>query len=123
MARPLTTLVVFFFAMNLFAGVLVSTGVAGVIGIDAQVGEDDKFDQEINQRENVSTGTEGGGTLFPMYNVLGDQLGGLYDTIYPGLNMMERAGVPDYITDDILGNLFSILTFIGIVSFIRGWGL
>jgi len=79
MARPVTTLVIFFFAFNLFAGMLLTTGVAGTLGVDANVGEDQEFNETKNDAKDVSTGTSTGSTLFGMYNVLSSQLGKNWD--------------------------------------------
>lgn len=121
MARPVTLLVVFFLSMNLFSGILISSGAAAGIGLDANVGGD-----EINQsvpREDFDTGSPTGSTLFGMYNVLTTQIENLFRTVYPGLAMMERAGVPDYILYGFLSPVFSLLIVIDIASFLRGWGL
>lgn len=123
MARPLTTLVVFFLAFNLLAGILLSTGIAGMLNLDADVGEDEKVTESVNQAEKVSTGTPLGNTLFGMYNVLAGGLQKVFAVIFPGLSMLERAGVPSYITKDLLAPLFSFVIFIDFVSFLRGWGL
>jgi hypothetical protein len=123
MARPVTTLVVFFVSINLIASVFMATGVAAMLHLDANVGGDEAVNDTVAAGKSVSTGSSTGSTLFGMYNVLANQVGGFYDVIYPGLHMFERAGVPGYITDGILGNLFSVLIFIDVVSFVRGWGL
>jgi hypothetical protein len=123
MSRPVTTLVVFFIAFNLFAGMLISTGVAGAIGLDANVGGDDAVDESVNKADKVSTGTGLGSTLFGMYNLLASGASDVFNAIFPGLNMLHRAGVPSWITGGLLGPLFSIVIFVDIVSFLRGWGL
>lgn len=123
MARPVTTLVVFFIAFNLFAGMLMATGVASMMGLNAEVGGDDAVNKRVQNSEDVDSGTSTGDTLFGMYNVLSTQLGGFFGAIFPGLNMLNRAGVPQFITGGFLGPLFSIAIFVDIVSFLRGWGL
>ncbi len=125
MARPVTTLVIFFVAFNLFAGMLLTTGVAGMLGVDANVGEDKKINQTTQNAEDVSSGTSTGSTLFGMYNVLAGQLGknGFFGTLFPGLRMLHRSGVPMFITEGFLGPLFSMMMAIGMVSFLRGWDL
>lgn len=123
MARPVTLLVVFFIGFNVFAGVLLSTGVAATLGLDATVGGDAAVDDATNQADSTSTGTATGGTLFGMYNVLATGFGGIAEVVYPGLEMLERAGVPTFITNQILEPLFTFAIFIDIVSFVRGWGL
>lgn len=122
MSRPVTTLVVFFIAFNLFAAMLSATGAAAAIGIDANVGGDDAVDEQTN-RDGVDSGSPTGSTLFGMYNVLSEQLSNFFGVIFPGLDMLNRAGVPGYVTGMFLGPLFSIVIFIDIVSFLRGWGL
>jgi hypothetical protein len=122
MARPTTVLLVFFLAFNLFAGVLVAEGVDEAIGIDASVGEDDEYD-EISGKEEVEAGTPRGDNLFGMYNVVTNQVKNIFTAIFPGLNMMDRAGVPGYITGGILGPIFSVVIIIEVISFLRGWQL
>lgn len=123
MARPVTTLVVFFVCFNLFAGILLSTGAAAAVGIDADVGEDEAVNSQVERGENVSSGSPGGSTLFGLYNTLANQAGNFFTTVFPGLRMLERAGVSGFLTTGLLGPLFSVMIFIDVVSFLRGWGL
>ena len=123
MARPVTTLVIFFAAFNLFAAMLMTTGVAGTLGVDAAVGEDDAVDQRVETSSDVSSGTTTGSTLFGMYNVLATQIGGFFNLVFPGLRMLNRAGVPGYITSGFLAPMFSLMMAIGMMSFLRGWDL
>lgn len=120
MARPVTTLVIFFVAFNLFAGMLSATGVAATIGIDSNVGGDE-ITNDVNRE--VDTGSPTQSTLFGMYNALGAQVSGLFASIFPGLAMLNRAGVPGYITFGFLSPLFSVMSVIAVLSFFRGWGL
>lgn len=122
MARPVTTLVVFFVAFNLFASMLMASGAAAAIGIDAEVGGDDAVADQTD-RSGVDSGSPTGSTLFGMYNVLSGQLSDIFGVIFPGLRMLERAGVPDEITGLFLGPLFSLFIVIGVMSFLRGWDL
>jgi len=122
MARPVTTLVIFFLCFNLFAGMVTSTGVADTIGIDAQVGEDQAFEDSTG-KDQIDTGAPTGSTLFGMYNVLTNQIKNIFFLIFPGLRMLTRAGVPSYITAGFLSPLFSVMIIIGLVSFLRGWDL
>lgn len=137
MARPVTLLVIFFVSMNLFASVLMSTGVAAMLGLDASVSQpcpDNPTDEQIenipdcsvqDQTSNseVETGTGQGETLFGLRNVLGGQVAGLFGTIFPGLKMLDRGGVPSYIIGGILGPLFTVMTTIAVLAFFRGWDL
>lgn len=123
MARPVTALVVFFLAMNLFAGMLGATGTDAMLGIDSDVGAGQATDDLQQQTNNVESGTSTGSTLFGMYNVLAGQISGFFHYIFPGLDMLHRAGTPGWITAGFLAPLFSVAIFVDVVSFFRGWGL
>lgn len=127
MARPVTLLVVFFLALNLFAGVLISTGAADTLGIDAEVGGDEQREDVVNDTATdangeggLPTGSPTSGTLFGLYNVVGGFLAGIFNYIFPGLRMLGRAGVPDSIIS-MLGSLFSVLMAIDVAAFVRGY--
>lgn len=121
MARPVTLAVVFFLALNLFSGVLIGTGAADTLGISAEVGGDQATDRlEGKSGDGIPTGSPSDGTLFGLYNVIGGFLGGIFEYVFPGLNMLGRAGVPDYITG-MLGTIFSLLITIDIAAFVRGY--
>jgi hypothetical protein len=121
MARPVTLAVVFFLALNLFSGVLIGTGAADTLGISAEVGGDQATDElEQKSGDGIPTGSPSDGTLFGLYNVIGGFLGGIFEYVFPGLNMLGRAGVPDYITG-MLGTIFSLLITIDIAAFVRGY--
>lgn len=122
MARPVTTLVIFFIFLNLFAGVLMSTDAAAAMGIETNVGGDDAVD-EVTGNDDVESGAPTGSTLFGMYNVLAEQVGGLFDVIYPGIEMMQAGGLPNYLANKILEPLATVIIIIDVISFFRGWGL
>lgn len=122
MARPVTLLLVFFLSVNLFAGVLMSTGAAATLGIDAEVGGDAATDELTGDAsKNVTTGSPSDGTLFGLYNVVGGFLSGLYEYLFPGLVMLERIGVPSFITKGILSPIFGLLITLFTASFVRGF--
>jgi len=118
----MTTLVVFFVAFNLFAGVMVSTGVADMLGMDASVGEDSAVDG-VADGQDLDTGSATDGTLFGSNNVIGAQLTNIFGVVFPGLRMLERAGTPNFITGAILGPLFSLFTVFSVASFVRGYSV
>lgn len=120
MPRPSTVLVIFVVSMNLFAGAFISMGVMDNIGVDDRVNENDNIPQE--QDTDLNTGSGVGGTLFGMYNVLTQQVEGVFSAIFPALDMLERAGVPTAITG-IFGGLFTFIIFFDVISYIRGWGV
>jgi hypothetical protein len=121
MPRPSTVLVIFVVAMNLFAGAFVTMGVMDDIGLADRGGQNDQIDE--NKNADLNTGTGVGGTLFGMYNVLSQQVEGVYSNVYPALDMMERAGLPGPLAYGVLGNLFSFVILFDVLSYIRGWGL
>lgn len=123
MARPVTTLVVFFLAFQLFALMLASTGAAAAIGLDVTIGEQAATQQLTAQTNDVPTGSPTGGTLFGMYNVLGGFMSSVYSYVFPGLRMLNRVGVPLYITDRFLGDIFTLLIAIDIAAYVRGYDL
>lgn len=122
MGRPVTTLLIFFLCFNLFAGILVDTGVASDLGVDTTVGTDDAVDNSTQAAQDVATGAPTGSTLFGMYNVLAGTVSAISDTVTAGHIMLAQAGVPTVITD-MLNVVFGIIIAIDILSFLRGWGL
>lgn len=119
-----TYLLVFFVALNAWAGVLQASGVDALLGIDAETGGDDAYDRfDESETRDIDTGTGTGDTLFGMYNVLTGVVGGFYDAIFPGLEMLNRMGVPSYITHGFIGNLVSVIVIFNLISFLKGTDL
>ena len=124
MARPITTLAIFFLSLSLFSGVLISSGVAATIGIDGNVQNNQAADQvQDNVTQATQTGSPGDQTLFGLYNVLATQLSKVLGIFNPGLVLLSNAGVPDFLVNGLLIPVVSLVKFIGIVSFLRGWDL
>jgi len=123
MARPSTVLVIFVVALNLITAVLAAQGVFAMLGVAGDISSQQTVTEASTQADSVATGNGVGGTLFGLYNTLAGAVGGVYDVIYPALNTFERAGVPAYITEGILGNLFTLIIFFDIASYIRGFDL
>lgn len=124
MARPITLLAVFFLTLSLFSQMLISTGVAATIGLDTQVGGDGAADEVTKTAESqVESGAATGDTLFGLYNVLATQVSDILGIFNPGLRMLENAGVPGPIINGLLMPIVSLVKFVGIVSFLRGWDL
>lgn len=120
MARPVTTLVVFFLLFNLWANVLIETGAASELGVDPDVGHDQLVDELESQ--NVPGGTGIGETLFGLYNLLARFVNTVFGFATAGVSMLGNAGVPsEYLT--LLETLFGVLLIIDLVSFYKGWGL
>lgn len=121
MASAVRMMAFFFLAFNVFAGVMLSTGVAATVGIDSTVAGEDTTQEFDKSQGELETGSPTGSTLFGLYNVVSNQLEGVYGTIYPGLKMLDRAGVPGFIIYDIFGNLASFALLMGLISFLRGY--
>jgi len=107
---------------------LQATGVAETLHLDQRVGGGEAQEQAVNQGQNIESGSPTGQTLFGMYNVLADQLSGILAIFNPGLRMLYNAGVPAFIVGGpgTIGLLPPVATFvkaIGVISFLRGWGL
>lgn len=119
MARPTTVLVIFLISINLIAGIVTAQGIDAMLGIDATVGGDSAVDSATSSTKDISTGSSVGDTLFGMYNVLASGVSDVYGSIYPALNMLDRAGVAGYIVYGILGNMFTFVIFFDVVLFLR----
>lgn len=122
MGRLLSTMVVFFFALNAFSGLLLTSGAAATLGISGQVevGGDDAAQTAESQSEEISTGAPTGSTLFGLYNVLAGILGQIYEVVFAGPVMLRNAGVPESITN-MLTAIVGLVYAMGLVSFLRGF--
>lgn len=123
MPRPTTVVVVFFLAMNLFAGVMVATGTDATLGIDTEVGADAAANSITGQQSNVPSGGGAFSTLFGMYQILTNFVHGIFAFVFPAVGMLSAAGVPSVITNQIITPLLSLVFVLDIVSFFRGWGI
>lgn len=123
MARPITILMFSFLFLNLWAGVLMSTGVAQTIGVDTAVGGDDALDTTRDRADDVESGAPTGSTLFGMYNVLAGGVAALTTITTAGPTMLQQAGVVPPVLGTMLKTIFSVVIAVGIISFLRGWDL
>lgn len=121
MASAVRLLAFYFLAVNVIAGAIIGLGIDHTLGIDATIAGEDTTEEFDKSESELETGSPTGSTLFGLYNVVSDQLEGLYGTIYPGLKMLDRAGVPDWIIYDMFGNLASFIIIMGLMSFLRGY--
>jgi len=128
MPRATTVFIVFFVAMNLFAGVFLSTGIAASLGMDDRIQTSDQVSQEVDDRRaedgaEIDTGAGTGTTLFGLYNsVLGGFIG-LFENVLPALKLLAYAGVPTWITGTLFGGMLGIVATIDGLSFVRGYDL
>lgn len=123
MARPITLLAVFFLSVNLFSGFVLTTGIGADMGMETQVGGDDKADWAVENASEIASGAPTGQTLFGMYNVLADGLSTLALPVTGGPQMLERAGVPSELVNQIIQPIVAVVIAVGMISFLRGWGL
>jgi len=130
MARPVTLLAIFFFSLSLFSGTLQTTGVAADLGLTNNVGGGEAADEVRATAENAETGAPTGSTLFGLYNVLGGQLSNILSIFNPGMRMLFNAGAPAWLVGNPFTNeigflppIASVIKLIGVMSFLRGWGL
>jgi len=128
MARPSTILVVFFVAMNVIAFAMLQMGVVAAMGLDGHIQSSDEIPdnpQDVDPDDNeygVETGSGVGGTLFGMYNVLSQQVSGVFSAIFPALRMLDRAGTPEELINGA-GTLFGFVIFFDVLGYIRGYDL
>lgn len=112
----LILLAVFFLALNLWAGLLMSTGVAGTLNLQSPVGGGDQVNKTLAETGEVSSGAPTGSTLFGMYNVLVDIISGIASVVTAGPTMLNQAGVPSVITSQLLKPLIGLVYALGLVS-------
>lgn len=123
MARPITLLMIFFLVLNLWAGVLMQTGVAQTIGVETNVGGDAALENTTNEADDVSSGAPTGQTLFGMYNVLATGMSALTSITTAGPTMLEQARVLPPVLTGMLKTIFAVVIAVGLISFLRGWDL
>lgn len=122
MAKLLPTLAVFALSLNLFATLLLGTGAAATLGIDASVGGDSEVAESRSQAESFATGSPTGSTLFGMYNVIAGVLSTIAMPVTALPSMLERVGTPGAITNMLKGVLIVVYS-LGVASFLRGYSL
>lgn len=116
--RISTQLTLFFVLFNGIAGVFVVTGVAADLGINAETGQPEQF-EEITSKNEVQTGSAVGDTLFGMYNALGRQVGTILYSVTPGFQML-KIWLPDVWIDWILQPVAILIVTIDILGYMRG---
>jgi len=128
MPRATTIFIVFFVAMNLFAGVFLSTGIAASLDMDDRIQPSGEVSDTVNDNRatdggEIDTGAGTGSTLFGMYNAVLGGFIGLFEDVLPALKMLTYAGVPRWITGTLLGGMFGIVATIDGLSYVRGFDL
>lgn len=119
MARLSTSLMVGFVGINAFAGLLREMQVFAALGLSGPGVDGSVSDEVRRQSQNITTGTGFGDTLFGLYNVIGGWFTGLFEQVFPALDLLARAGVPEPIIT-LLGTMSLLVMGIGIAMIIRG---
>lgn len=122
MTRVTTVLVVFFVAFNGVALMLTGTGAAAAMGLGGQehvANEEATSSLENSASGGVPSGDGAGSTLFGLFNVVTSFVMGIFGFIFPGIGMMQAAGVPTYITG-LISTLATVVIAIEGASFLTG---
>jgi len=122
MAKVLPTLAIFALTVNLFAGVMVTTGAAATLGVTTEVGGDRQVEQAQEEAGGFESGAPTGQTLFGMYNVIAGVLATIAAPVTALPNMLRRLGTPGAITGMLQG-LLVVIYGLGVASFLRGYSL
>lgn len=126
MPRATTLFIIFFVAMNLFAGMFLATGTADMLGLQDSIQPNEQVGETIDNKQNdnsIDTGAGTGSTLFGMYNSVLSGFIGLFEKISPALSLLYHAGVPRWITGTFIGGMFGVVATIDGLSFLRGFDL
>jgi len=115
-----TQLTLFFIAFNAFGGILITSGVAGDLGINAETGDPEQLEKATAVEPNL--GNDVGGTLFGMYNQLTRQLGTIFYSVAPGFKML-KSFLPDIWIDALLSPIASVIVAKDLIGFARGTDL
>lgn len=99
MGRAVLWAAIFLIAVNAWAGLLISTGIAADLGIQPSIGEADELDAANSSYEDVNPENSDDGTLFGFRLSLGNVFGEIVNTIFPAAGMLKAANVPGFIVD------------------------
>lgn len=116
--RPSTQFTLFFVLFNAIAGLFIFSGAAATLGINAETGNPQQF-EEITSKTEVQTGSAVGDTLFGMYNALGRQVGTILYSVTPGFTMLKLF-LPDAWVDYVLQPVALLIVTVDILGFMRG---
>jgi len=98
---------IYFIAFNALAFILMQSGVAAELGLNAETGNPQAI-EEAGERKDIRMGSSVGGTLFGMYNVLTQQAAALFYTFAPGLEMLKNF-LPNLWVDVFLSPICTVI--------------
>jgi len=121
MARMIELLIVFALSVNLFAGIMITSGAAADVGLDGALntGGDKAVNDAQSESSDLSTGAPTGSTLFGMYNVLAGFLGTVRGVVFGLPAMLYNLGTPSWLTEP-MEVVFGVVYALGIAKFLRG---
>jgi hypothetical protein len=122
MARIMTLLAIFFLLINVWSGVLVSSGIAADMGMSPPTAGDEQVDTAESSAKDISTGTESKDTLFGLYQQVTNAIGSVFSTLTAGAAILGQIGVPDVFTRAIEIFIF-VIYGLGLAQFVRGFDL
>lgn len=121
MARITVLLVIFLVAFNGGAAMMQEAGIDEMWDGNAEVGGDEAVAGIEKSADDPNTGTGAGETLFGLYNVLGNVLGGIFN-VMPLFDMLIRAGVPQAVLTPFQ-SVIVVIMGVDIIAFVRGFNL
>lgn len=115
-------IVMFLVFFNGGVAVLENTGAADTMGIHPAEGNDAQLEQAKEEARSPNPGSGIGATLFGLYNSLAGTLETVFNTIFPGAELLKANGFPDFV---INYSFSGMALFVGLdtIGFFRGWSL
>lgn len=120
MSKASIYIVIFLISVNAGAVMLMSTGVAGDLGVSPSQDRTGRLSQAESTAEDYSASSSGGSTLFGLYGSLASTLDTIFNVV-PAVGMVKRAGVPDFYANFAFTFLTMIPAF-DLIAFLRSGG-
>lgn len=117
--RPSLLIILFLIMLSASANVLVSSGVAGDMGIAPDPGGEEEVDSTINQTNEVQASNGLGSTLFGMYSSIAGIFEGMVSLVFAGPIMLYNIGIPRWILDFVFSGA-AIITAADIIYLLTG---
>jgi len=112
-------IVIFLLCFNGGAVLMESSGAADYLGVEPSTGSPEQLEEAKADAQEFDTGEGSGDTLFGLANSLTNPLETIFNTIFPGGEMLINVGVPSYLVAFCLTAL-SIVPGYDLISFLRG---
>lgn len=115
--RLITMFIVFFLAMNVFAGIIQTQ--ASSTTLNPEVNAPDALQDAQDESDAVSSSGGGQSTLFGMIQSIGNVIGTLASGVLPAFSMMVDAGVPEWIVG-YFSAVVGVPVTVEFLDFLRG---